>query len=67
VLTFLYGGVYEFFDMAAVDTYDVVVVHATVEFEHSVPVIKAPAYDKPGGLELGQYPINRCQANICLG
>ncbi|MDB5926500.1 MAG: hypothetical protein JWN13_5436 [Betaproteobacteria bacterium] len=55
-------GVVELFNMAALYTYDVVVVPALFELENGFTDLEMVADEQPGLFELRQHAINRCKA-----
>ena len=57
----------ELLDPPAVQTQDMVMVLALIEFEHRLATLKMMAFDQPRRLELGQYPIHRRQTDILAG
>ncbi len=59
VLTLLDPTVHELFDLAAIDTDDVIVVCALVQFENRHAALEMMTGHEAGGLELRQHPIHR--------
>lgn len=57
-LSALNDFILEFGYLAAFDTNHMVVMVATVEFEHRVATLEMMAFHEAGSLELCQYPIN---------
>ncbi len=51
----------------ASDTDDMIVVLALVQFKNRIAVLEVMLLDQPGGLKLGQYPIDRGQSDILIG
>ena len=64
VLALLDLGIVELFDAAAIHTDQMVVMRTLVEFEDRLAGLKMMALQQARLLELGQYPIHRCQADI---
>lgn len=64
VLPALDFGVVEFFDLAAIDTDQMIVMVAAIDLENRLAGLEEMAFKQAGLLELGQYPINRRQANV---
>ena len=56
--------VVKFFNQAALQAYQVVVMMALVELEHRLAAFKVVAYQQPRRLELGQHAVDRCQADV---
>lgn len=54
----------KFLDLAALHANDMVMVLAMLQLEHRVAPLEMVACDQTGGLELGQYPVDRGQANL---
>jgi outer membrane protein assembly factor BamE len=67
VLAFFDTAVHELFDLAAVNTHDVIVVPTLIELEHRHAAFEMMASDETGGLELGQYAIHRGEADVFVG
>jgi len=58
------AGVHELFDLAAVQTHDVVVMLAFVELEHSGRALEMMTAHEAGGFELRQNSIDRRKSNV---
>ena len=56
--------VHEFDDFAGFNAHHVIVMLAFVHLENRMTAFKIVAFDEPGRLKLGQYAINRCQADV---
>lgn len=56
--------VFELLHPAAFDTDEVVVMVPAIEFEDGIAAFEMMTLDKPGGLELGQHPVNGGQTNF---
>ncbi len=56
------GLILEFGDSAGLQTDDMIVVVAGVQFEECLATIKMMARDQAGSFKLGQHPIDGCQA-----
>ena len=54
----------EFFDLATADTDDMVVVAFPVELEHGLPAFEMMTGHQSGGFKLGQYAIDRREADF---
>lgn len=54
----------EFFDATALDTDDMVVMTAVIEFEYGAATLKIVPLHQTGGLELGENPVNGSQADV---
>ena len=67
VLPLLDPFVHEFLDPAAVDADDVIVMVALIEFEHGRAALEVMPRHQPGGLELRQHAVDRCEADVLLG
>lgn len=63
-LACFYSAVVELFDVPALQTYDVIMMFAVVEFENRFVAFKMVAYQQAGMLELGEYAVYRGQADI---
>jgi len=63
-LTFLNFGIEEFFDLAAIQTHQMVMVRAFIELENGLASFEMIALQQTGLLELGQYPVDGCQTDI---
>lgn len=57
-------SVKEFFNMSAIKADQMIVMGSSVELEYRLSSFKMVAHQQAGLFELGQYPINRGQANI---
>jgi hypothetical protein len=57
----------ELFHRAAVHTHDMVMVGAVVDLEHRHAVLEMMPAHQPRPLELGQYPVDRGQADVLAG
>ena len=57
----------ELLDTTALQTDDVIVMAALVQFEHSLAAFEMMAYQQAGLLELGQYAIDRGQSDVLTG
>src|SRR5271155_5565965 len=57
VLTLFDAAVHELFNLAAVNTHDVIVMRTLIELEHRHAAFEMMARDETGGLELGQNAI----------
>ena len=64
LLTLFDQRIAELFHPAAFDADDVIVMPATLQFEHGIASFEMMAFDQAGGLELGQYPVNGGQTNL---
>lgn len=58
------GLVKKLLDVTALHANDVVVVLATLQFEHRVPAFEVMTDHEPGGLELGEDPVDRREADL---
>src|SRR3989338_1444309 len=58
------GRIVELLDMAALQTNDVVVVLALIEFEHRFAALEIVARQQPGLFELRQHAVDRGQPNV---
>lgn len=58
------GAVIKLLDVPALQADDVVMVFAMVELEYGFPAFKVMAYQQAGMLELGEYAVNRGEADI---
>ncbi len=63
-LTLFNGFVLKFFDMAALDAHQVIMMIAAVQFEDRVAALKMVTHDQAGGLKLGQHPIDGRKPNL---
>ena len=64
VLALLDLGIVELFDAAAIQADEMVVMRALVEFEDRLAGLKVMTLQQTRLLELGQYPVDRCQPDI---
>ena len=64
VLAFFNFSIKKFFDPAAVQTNQVVMVLAFIEFIDRFAALKLTARQQPGLLKLQQYPVNGGQTNV---
>jgi outer membrane protein assembly factor BamE len=64
VLAFFNFCVEKFFDLAAIQTHQMVVVLAFVELVHRLATLEIAALENVGLFELGQHPVHRGQAHI---
>ena len=64
VLAILDTRIDEFFDVPAVETQDVIMMGARVQFEHGHAVGKVVTRHESGGLELSQHAVYRRQADL---
>lgn len=67
LLAFLDLLIHELIHPPALHTHDVVVMVALVQLEYGMTAFEMMARHQPGGLELGQHPIHRRQADIVAG
>lgn len=64
VLLFFNFCVVKLFYFAAIQTNQVVVVFSFIQFENGFPALEMAATQDARLLELGQYPVNRGQADV---
>jgi hypothetical protein len=64
MLAFFDVGIGELDHLAAIGTNEVIVVVAIVQFEYRLAAVELAAYQYAGLFELGQYTVNRSQADI---
>src|SRR5271155_3973173 len=67
VLAVLDAAVHELFHLAAVNTHDVIVVGAVIEFEHRHAAFEMMAGHEAGSLELGENAVNGSQTDVLVG
>ena len=67
VLALLDYLIAELLDPAAVYADDMIMVPALIEFEHRLSTLEIMAFDQTGGFKLGQYPVDRGQADLLAG
>ena len=67
VLPLFDAAVHELFDLAAVNTHDVIVMRTLIELEHRHAAFKMMARDETGGLELGEHAIHGGEADVLIG
>jgi hypothetical protein len=58
------GRIVEFFDMAALQTNDVIVVIPLVQFEYRLASFEMVFHQQSGLLELGEHPVYRRQTHV---
>ena len=63
-LAFFNFLVEEFFHLAALQAYQMIMMSTTVQFEHRFSAFKMMAFQQSGLFKLGEYPIHCCQANV---
>src|SRR5579872_3110345 len=61
------AAVHELFHLSAVNTHDVIVVGALVQFEDSHAALEVMARDQAGGLELGQHAVDGGEPDVFIG
>ena len=61
------AAVHELFHLPAVNTHDVIVMRALIEFEHRHAALKMMARDEARGLELRQHSIDSGEADVLIG
>src|ERR1700754_3024812 len=66
LLAVLDFGVEEFLDDTAIDADEVIVVRSFVQLKNRLARFEIAAREQPGLLELCEYAINRCEADIEL-
>ncbi|VFT53264.1 Uncharacterised protein [Pseudomonas aeruginosa] len=64
LLALLDFRIHELDHLAGIDADHVVVVAAIGELEHGMAAIEVVTHHQAGGLELGQHPIDGCQAHV---
>ena len=64
LLTFFNLGIVELLDLAAVQAHQVIVVLTFIDFVHRLARLKVTSIEQAGLLELGQYAVNRGQADV---
>jgi hypothetical protein len=52
------SAIHEFLDATAVDTHDMVMMHAVVQFEDRHTALEMMTGDEASGLELREYPVD---------
>ena len=57
-------GVAEFFDFAALQAYQVVVVASLIEFEHRFVAFEMVAHQQSGGFELGEDAVDGGKSHV---
>ncbi len=67
MLTFFDAAIHELFDTAAVNTHDVIVVGALVQFEHRHAALEMMARDEAGRFELGQDTVDGGESDVLVG
>lgn len=60
----LYGFILELLDLAALDTDNMIMMMAQVQFKNRIATLEVMAHDQTGGFELCQNPIDRRQPDL---
>ncbi len=63
-LPVLDGPIKEFLDATAIEAHQMIMVRTFIELEYRLARLEMTARQNPRLLELGQYPVNRCQPDV---
>lgn len=63
-LKFLDHFIVKLFDLAAMDTDQMVMVFAAIQFEDGIPPLEVVSNDESSGLKLSEYPVHGRKANF---
>jgi hypothetical protein len=64
LLMLFYDFIDELIDPATLYTQDMIVVVTLVQLKNRMPPLEMVAFDQAGRFKLGQYPVNRGQADV---
>ena len=67
VLALFDPAIHELFHFSAVNTHDVIVMRALVEFENRHAALEVMARDQARGFELGEHPVDGGEADVLIG